>query len=187
MTRVAGFLLLLIVTTESFGQGEANSLAGTPVKDRIVTGGGMGLGFGSVQDYISVSPSIGYMFTRKLIGGLNLSYMYTNYKYFKPSLKLHTYGIGPFARYIVYKTIFVQAEYEYLNYQFPVSATETTRQGFDSFMAGGGVIQPLGQRAALYFMALYNFSYQQAKPGTFSPYNSPWVIRAGINIGNFSF
>jgi hypothetical protein len=185
--RIIVLSLLIFLATECFPQGEANSLKGTPVKERIVTGGGMGLGFGSVQDYVSVSPSIGYMFTRKLIAGLNLSYMYTNYKFFKPSLKLHTYGGGPFARYIVYKSIFIQAQYEYLNYEFPVSATETTRQGFDSFMAGGGIIQPLGDRAALYVMALYNFSYKQPAPGTFSPYNSPWVIRAGINVGNLSF
>ena len=29
--------------------------------------------------------------------------------------------------------------------------------------------------------ALYNFSYQQS--AQYSPYDSPWVIRAGINLG----
>lgn len=184
---IVSLLLILFISTACLAQGENNSLEGVPFNERIVTGGGMGLGFGNVQDYISVSPTIGYMFTRKLIGGVNLSYMYTNFKVFSPSIKLHTYGVGPFARYFVYKTVFVQAEYEYLNYQYPVSRTETKRDGYSSTMAGGGFFQPLGEKASLYLMVLYNFSYTTPAPGTYSPYDSPWVIRGGINIGNFSF
>jgi len=48
-------------------------------------------------------------------------------------------------------------------------------------MAGGGFIQPLGQRFAFYLMALYNFSYKDQS--IYSPYDSPIVVRAGINIG----
>jgi hypothetical protein len=53
----------------AFAQGEDNSLKGTPAKERIVTGGGFGLGFGNVQDYVSVSPVIGYAVTRKFLVG----------------------------------------------------------------------------------------------------------------------
>jgi hypothetical protein len=66
-----------------------------------------------------------------------------------------------------------------------VSVAETTRRTFDSFLAGGGFIQPIGQRAAFYLMALYNFSYQQT--AQYSPYDSPVIIRAGINIGALGF
>jgi hypothetical protein len=34
-------------------------------------------------------------------------------------------------------------------------------------------------------MALYNFSYTDPSPGEYSPYASPLIIRAGINIGGF--
>jgi hypothetical protein len=181
--RHSVFLLICILALDvaAFSQGKNNSLKGMPLKDRIVTGGGVGLGFGSVQDYFSVSPMIGYKLTAKLLGGTGVTYRYTNYKIFKPSLKLHDYGVNPFLRFTVYRNIFLQTEYEFLNYEFPVSLAETTRKSFDSFLAGGGFIQPLGQRAAFYVMALYNFSY---KEGTqYSPYDSPIVVRAGINIG----
>ena len=172
---------LFAASASAFSQGKDNSLKGMPLKDRIVTGGGMGLGFGRVQDYISVSPMIGYRLTARLLGGAGITYRYTNYKVYRPSIKLNDYGVSPFLRFTVYRNIFIQTEYEYLNYEFPVSAAETTRMNFESFMAGGGFIQPLGDRLSFYVMALYNFSYDDLD--RYSPYDSPLVVRAGINIG----
>src|SRR5687768_15674407 len=77
----------------AFSQGENNSLKGAPLKDRIVTGGGLGLGFGSVQDFVSVSPVIGYRLTTKFIAGTGFTYRYTNFKPYK--MKLNDYGISP--------------------------------------------------------------------------------------------
>ncbi len=175
-------ILLASLSTGVFAQGKDNSLEGVPVRDRIVFGGGLGLGFGSVQDYFSVSPMIGYRLTARLLGGTGITYRYTNYKIVKPSIKLNDYGVSPFLRFTFYRNIFLQTEYEYLNYEYPIFPyTENTRQSFDSFLAGGGFIQPLGERAAFYVMALYNFSYHDQMG--YSPYDSPIVIRAGINIG----
>ncbi|MBT1702115.1 hypothetical protein [Chryseosolibacter indicus] len=188
MIRIASLLFLLVVVSNAFGQGEENSLKGTPFKDRIVFGGGLGLGFSNVQDFISVSPVVGYRLTERLMAGANISYRYTNYKYYRPSIKLNDYGVGPFARFTVYKNIFVQAEYEYLNYEFPTSSIgENTRKTFNSFLAGGGFIQPLGPNVGFYLMALYNFSYKNPPAGEYLPYDSPLVLRAGVNIGNFGF
>jgi hypothetical protein len=167
------------------GQGKDNSLKGVPFKERIVTGGGLGLGFGSVQDFVSVSPVLGYSLTKKFIAGTGVTYRYTNYKISNPSIKLNDYAISPFLRYNIYRGFFAQTEYEYLNYEFPVTTTETIRMDFKSFLAGGGLVQPIGRNLAFYVMALYNFSYQQPVPGRVSPYGSPFVIRAGINVGGF--
>jgi hypothetical protein len=175
----------------AFGQGEANSLKGTPFMERIVTGGGIGAGFNSYQDFISVSPEIGYQITRKLMAGSRLTYRYTNYKDIQPSVKFNDFGVGPFLRFNVYRNIFIQTEYEYLNYedlQVPVtSARETVRRDYSSFMAGGGFFQPIGRKVSFYLMAMYNFSYRDPKPNEYTPYTSPLVIRAGINIGNLGF
>lgn len=183
------FLLVILLIScsglSAFAQGKDNSLKGMPLKDRIVTGGGLGLGFGSVQDYFSVSPMIGYRLTAKLLAGTGVTYRHTNYKVFSPSLTLNDYGLNPFLRFTVYRNIFLQTEYEYLNYEYPITYAETTRRSFESFLAGGGFIQPLGQRAAFYLMALYNFSYQETN--LYSPYDSPIVIRAGINLGALGF
>lgn len=177
--------LLLLSSSIILGQGKDNSLKGVPFKERIVTGGGLGLGFGSVQDFISVSPVLGYSITKKFIAGTGVTYRYTNYKYYSPSIKLTDYAISPFLRYNIYRGIFAQTEYEYLNYEVPVTSAETRRMDFKSFLAGGGLVQPLGKNLAFYIMALYNFSYQQPVPGRISPYASPFVIRAGVNVGGF--
>jgi hypothetical protein len=173
--------------TVAFSQGKDNSLDGVPFKERIVFGGGLGLSFGSYQDFFSVSPQIGYRITAKLIGGTGFTYRYTNYKYFSPSIKLNDYGINPFLRFTVYRNIFVQTEYEYLNYEFPVTTQETTRKDFNSVFVGGGFVQPVGEKVSFYIMALYNLSYKSRNGNEYTPYDSPLVIRAGINIGNLGF
>ena len=187
MYRLVIILICMLASGLAFSQGEANSLNGVPFKERIVTGGGLGLGFGSGQDFISVSPQIGYRVTARLIAGTGVSYRYTNYKYFSPSIKLNDYGVNPFLRFTVYKNIFIQTEYEYLNYEFPTSQAETIRKGFNSFLAGAGFVQPISAKVSFYAIALYNFSYRNSTTGNYTPYDSPLVLRAGINIGNLGF
>jgi hypothetical protein len=187
MKRFTLLVLFSIIASSVLAQGENNSLKDVPFKERIVFGGGFGLSFGSNQDFFSVSPQIGYMLTKKLIAGTGITYRYTNFKVVKPSIKLNDYGLNPFLRFLVYRNFYVQTEYEYLNYEFPVTYSETTRKTFSSFLAGGGFIQPIGNKVALYFMALYNFSYKTPGPGEYTPYDSPLIIRAGISVGNFGF
>jgi hypothetical protein len=57
------------------------------------------------------------------------------------------------------------------------------RQGYNSVLGGGGFFQPVGKRAGVFVMALYNFTYKAASPNQVLPYNSPLVIRAGITAG----
>src|SRR5688572_29490212 len=139
--RIAFCIVGLLCSNLVFSQGEANSLEGVPFKERIVTGGGLGLSFGSYQDFFSVSPMIGYRVTAKLIAGTGITYRYTNYKIPNPNIKLNDYGVNPFLRFTVYRNIFVQTEFEHLNYEFPSSQTETIRKNFNSFLAGGGFVQ----------------------------------------------
>lgn len=162
---------------------EDNSLKGVPLKERIVVGGGLGLQFGSQVDAVSISPIIGYKITEKFMAGTGFTYRYTKYKYYSPSIKLTDYGINPFLRYTIIGGLFLQTEYEYLNYEFPESYTESVRRGYNSFLAGGGFIQPIGDKAAFFVLALYNFSYRDVGPNEYSPYASPLVFRAGITLG----
>lgn len=173
-------VLLTLGSVLAHAQGEENNLKGVPLNERVVFGGGIGLGFGSDQDYVMVSPSIGYLLTRKLMAGVNLTYQYNNYKFYSPSVKTHSYGGGPFARFMVFRGVFVHAEYEYLSYEF-----FEERKGYNSFLAGAGFIQPLGNKASFYFLALYNFLYETPLPGEITPYNSPLVLRAGVSLGQF--
>lgn len=184
--------LLIVCVSTAFAQGEDNSLKGTPISERIVFGGGLGLGFGNTQSYVMLSPSIGYMVTRKFMAGTNITYQYTRYKasaYGLPDdVNSNNYGFGPFARYMVYGGFFVQAEYEYLNFEYFEYVNNeivSRRQDYNSFMAGGGLIQPIGDKASFYIIALYNFSYSTPGVNEFSPYSSPLVLRAGISLGRF--
>lgn len=187
MLRYSLLILLFAAGAgNALAQGEANSLKGVPFNERILVGGGLGLGFSNIQDFVSVSPQIGYRITQRLTAGTGITYRYTNYKIFRPSVKLHDYGVNPFVRFFVYRNIFLQAEYEHLNYEFPVSSNDSVRKGFDSFLAGGGFLQPAGERFSFYLMGLVNFSYVNSAT-SYSPYDSPLVLRAGILFGNHGF
>ena len=186
MRRFALILFLAcgvtIVTAQRKGNNE-NSMKGTPLRERIVTGGGFGMAFGSQQDFISLSPFIGYKLTQKLIAGTSFTYRYTKFKYYSPSITLIDYGVAPFLRYAIFNNFFVQAEYEYLNYEFPTGPEQTIRETFNSFIAGGGFIQPITDKSSFYVSAMYNFSYVEPKAGGYSPYYSPLILRAGITVG----
>lgn len=184
MVRIGLFVILILAAAQGVhAQGEDNSLKAVPFKERVFTGGGFGLGFGNVQDFVSVSPVIGYSLTKKLMAGVQVTYRYTNYKVFRPSVTLNDYGVSPFLRYNVYRGFFLQGEYEYLDYEFPTNATNTVRMQFNSVLGGGGLVQPISDKAAFFVMALYNFSHASSQ--FYTPYQSPFILRAGINIGNF--
>jgi len=180
------FIFVAGSIVSAFAQGEANSLKDVPFSERIITGGGFGLGFGNVQDFVSISPIIGYSVTRRLVVGSGFTYRYTNYKAVTPNISFNDYSINPFARFTVYNGIFLQTEYEHLNYEYSISPSEKARDSFNSFLAGGGFMQPLGNRSSFFVLALYNFSYT-ASTSVYTPYQSPWIIRVGVNIGGFMF
>ncbi|HEY6436194.1 MAG TPA: hypothetical protein VIY47_06365 [Ignavibacteriaceae bacterium] len=180
---IFALLYCFFVCEAQKGKSYDNSLEELPFKERIVTGGGLGLAFGSTQDFISVSPMVGYRVTERLLAGTGITFRYTKYKYYQPALSLTDWGFNPFLRYTIFKNIFLHAEYEYLNYEFPTTPEQSVRKAFNSFLAGGGFLQPIGDKAAFYITALYNFSYKDPLPGEYSPYYSPLILRAGISMG----
>lgn len=177
-------LLLLSSVVVTYGQWGDEEMSEKPtLRDRIFTGGGMGLSFGSYSNFVSVSPLIGYRITPKLAAGLGFQYRYTKYKQVRPEFSTNDYGASIFTRYNFYGPLFLHAEYEYLNYQMINSLGEKARKDYNSVMVGGGFFQPLGRKAGFFLMALYNLSYTDPAPGEFSPYDSPLVLRAGVTAG----
>lgn len=174
--------LVLIVSLEVSAQWGDETMGDKPAfKDRIFVGGGIGGGFSSSQDFFSISPIIGYKLSERVVPGLSLMYRYTNNKFNTPAISTSDYGISPFVRYMVGGGFFLHAEYEYMNYEYPITPTETQRKGFGSFLAGGGFFQPIGRRAGFFATALYNFSYQSNS--IIYPYSSPLIFRFGITAG----
>jgi len=145
-------------------------------RDRLFTGGSFGMSFGNVT-FVNVSPILGYMISPRLSAGVGVLYQYVNDKRFTPNYERNDWGTNVFTRFMLVPPIFLHAEYEYLNYD-----SFDDRLGFNSFMAGGGISQPLGRNAAFIAMALYNFSYVNDNT-TIQPYADPWIIRIGITAG----
>lgn len=182
LVLLAFLMLTSLFASAQWGDEEMDEKAAW--KDRVFTGGGFGMSFSSNVDYISVSPLVGYKVTPKLATGLSFSYRYTNYKYVTPKVATNDYGIAPFIRFNFYQNFFLHAEYEYLNYQIPMVGNEKVRKGFSSFLAGGGMFQPIGRNAGFFILALYNFSYRNPTSTTsFQPYDNPLILRAGLTAG----
>ncbi len=168
-------------------QQQSEQGSGSGFMDKVYVGGGFGLSFGDLT-YIQLMPIVGYRITPKLSAGLRLMYQYTSRKYYtgpttSEKLTSNDFGFGPFARMMLFGPIFLQAEYEYLNYEYYNTPDEKNRLGFSSFMAGGGIVQPIGGKAAFFLTALYNFSYNSSSTAGPQPYSKPYVIRAGITAG----
>ncbi len=166
--RTLASLLPLLVTAAPAG-----------AADRWWVGGGVGLGFGDVT-YVSVEPTVGYSVNERLGVGARLIYSYRDDDRYSPSLTTSDYGSSVFGRYQVAQPVFLQAEVEFLSYEYGLTDGSTVRDAFESVLVGGGVLQPMGGNANFFVAALYNFSYQDDEP---SPYSDPWVFRIGIGVG----
>jgi len=185
MKKLTLVVLFLMLGTLAFAQWGGEEMPEKPsLRDRIFVGGGLGgISFSSYYDYFAINGLVGYKITPKLAGGVQVQYRFTNYKQFTPKFKANDYGVSPFLRFNFYGPLFLHAEYEYLSYE-GIDFSGEFRRGFNSFMAGGGFFQPMGRKAGFFLMALYNFSYQEAvQSRDVSPYNSPFVIRAGVTAG----
>jgi hypothetical protein len=163
-----GLLLLCLSSSAQFSS----------LRDKFYFGGGFGLNIGTNITNISVSPLVGYKITDRLSAGVGVMYQYVDFKIY--DITVNNYGGSIFSRYIITRQFFATTEFEYLNFEFVSSPTESVRQGFDSWFIGGGFVQPLGRMASFTIIGLYNLLYDDAGP---SPYNSPFVLRAGINVG----
>ena len=96
------FVLFLSISLKS--QNESDNFNGNSLKfekDRLFTGGNLGLQFGT-NTAIEVSPILGYFFTNKLSAGIGFSYQYFGFKdkmYSSNSFNTNIYGAKCFLRY----------------------------------------------------------------------------------------
>jgi len=158
--------------------------------DKVFFGGGLGAGFGDIT-FVNVSPMIGYRVSPKLTTGVRLMYQYTTFQYYNfatqenETYNGNDYSIAGFATYSLFGPVFIQGEYEHLNYEGLYMDGTSARTTFNSMMAGAGISQPVGRKAGIFMVLLYNFSYQNydATNSFRSPYNSPWILRVGITGG----
>ena len=172
MNRV--FLLSLVLVA---------AVAGSPARaaaDQWWFGGGIGLGFGDFT-FVTIEPIVGYNATDRLSVGGGLIFRYRTDDRFSPSFDSTDYGGSGFSRFRVVKPLFLQAEYQYLSYEFVRPGGTTDRDGYNSLLGGAGYSRSLGHRTSFFTTLLYNFLYDDNE---LSPYDDPWIIRVGVG---FSF
>ncbi len=156
---------------------------------RFFFGGNFGLQFGSITN-IEVSPIAGYRIFPwfSVAAGPKYQLYGENYAGFK--FNTHIYGGRTFTRIIVigdfnefiplgfHGGLFAHAEYEALNLErqyFDFTGSEG-RFWLKSVLVGGGISQPISDRASVNIMLLWNLN-ETAN----SLYNNP-VFRFGINF-----
>ena len=156
---------------------------------RYFFGGNFGLQFGSITN-IEVSPIAGYRIFPwfSVAAGPKYQLYGENYAGFK--FTTHIYGARSFARIMVigdfdefiplgfHGGLFAHGEFEALSLErqyFDLSGTEG-RFWLKSVLVGGGISQPLSERASANIMLLWNLN-ETAN----TLYNNP-ILRFGINF-----
>jgi hypothetical protein len=149
-----------------------------PLRERLFYGGGLGLQFGTVTN-IELSPIIGLWVLPRV--GIAAGPTYTYYKdpYFHTSI----YGGRTYAELIILQDfnniipigvhlgLFLHGEYEVLSLETALFKGDPQASGrflTNTFLAGGGISQPLGQRSSLNLTFLWAVN----DPG-YSIYGSP--------------
>lgn len=146
----------------------------TPIKDKIVVGGGLDLQFGDIT-FIGLTPLVGYKATDELLIGGIFTYRYFKDERYNPSYSTSTYGIAPFARYTIFKGLFAHVEYEMLYGEF-----DYNRDPFwiDSFFVGGGYGVTIGNSGFAGIYILWNLT----EDPNYILYSNP-VVRMSFGIG----
>ncbi len=146
--------------------------------NRFFFGGGIGGGYSTYSSYIQITPIIGYRVTQKIQVGTRLTYMHQWFQDgFGKKYNSNIYGGSLFVRYVFWKLLYVQTEYEMLNVPDYYAADANATRAVNSLFAGLGFMQSMGGSAFLTVSVMYNFLDDR-----YSPYSNP-VIRIGFGIG----
>ena len=154
-------------------------------KSKLFYGGNIGLGFGSNQTYVNVSPQVGYPFNRFFAAGAGINFIYSSYNYQDILGYKDQYGViglNIFGRAYPIQYIFAQVQPE-LNYTW-IKSTYTNgdvvKDGpkfVPSLLVGGGAAIPIGGAGAMLVMIQYDLLQQPL-----NPYGSNAFLSIGFNF-----
>ncbi|HZY82524.1 MAG TPA: hypothetical protein VFE50_23520 [Cyclobacteriaceae bacterium] len=179
-------IFILAVSASAFGQQRGtprNSAAGMDPSERWFFGGGGSFNGGNHPYYggkytqFSVSPLVGYRITMPWAAGVQVTYQQLNLQ--SQKVKLSQYAVAPFTQYRFGK-LFGYAEYQMISVP---TVDNSSRTWYKRLPIGLGFTQPIGKRAAINAVALYDVLYNRAT----SVFGSPWVFRIYVTAGGVSF
>jgi hypothetical protein len=152
-------------------------------KEKVFFGGNFGLGFGSNQTAINVSPQVGYRFNKFLAAGAGVNFSYYSYKYdwlgYKENFGVA--GLNIFGRFypIEYILLQVQPEGNYVWGKAKYNDGSEVRidsRLVPSLLVGGGAAIPLG-RGAMLIMVQYDLLQRPL-----NPYGERPFVTIGFNF-----
>ena len=168
---------------------------------RLVLGGGAILNFGTGYANVGLSPMVGYKFGERFAAGVGISYQYYRNKFEQVGIvdqnnnligivqydrKTSLYSANVWARYIVWRNLFVHVQPEMMNVGVPTLVQDPvgnldvgeTREYVPAVLVGLGLRQPITGTLSLYLTALYDVIQNPS-----SPYYKNLDFRFGFNIG----
>jgi len=181
------FICVLIIVPPCCSARDFDEL--TP-KEKIFFGGDFSLNFGRYT-YIHVSPVVGYRLTQRLSAGTGPMVIYENISNYNYESLI--YGGKVFTSYNVFNNLYehfrvnigsimLHAENEVIN----VEAYTLNSSGYyqktgnrvwvDNLLAGAGLRQPIGRRAAVNILLLWDITQNK-----YSPYSNP-IFKIGFQF-----
>ncbi len=141
---------------------------------KITFGGSFGLTLGTYTR-VAVSPIVGFRPIERVLLGVEGRYVFI--KNYYSSNSSHCYGYGPFARLILFKGFYFQAQAEFMSYDNVVfDENNPGRKNNIGLMLGGGYRQQIGERAYSFVSILYDIN-ETANSFYLNP-----IIRFGITF-----
>ena len=169
-----------------------NAREKVPLKEKIFFGGNIGLQFGTITQ-IEISPIAGYRITPRWSAGLGVKYEYYKDNSYLPEIETNIYGGKTFTSYLLlkdlgeiipgisnigisgyleYEALSLETEYFDVLNEFP----DQDRFIYHSFLLGGGLRFPVGNRSSVSLYLLWNLNESSN-----SPYTNP-IVRIGFEF-----
>jgi hypothetical protein len=120
----------------------------TPAQGKVYYGGYVGATFGDYSS-IEVSPMVGYHVSPVVSAGVRFNYEYISSEAYGQDFNASNYGGSVFSIARVHPNIFLQAEFQYMSYEWPTSLTTTTREWVPFLYLGGGAVKQLSGNVSL--------------------------------------
>ncbi|WP_439184707.1 hypothetical protein [Carboxylicivirga taeanensis] len=181
MKMIKRVFFLVIFASLSFvadGQ-ETSEQPKQAFKDKLFTGGSLGLTFGDYTNVI-ISPVIGARLNPKVYAGLGIEYQYTKDKRFNPSRTYNQFGGRLFGQYNITPSLFAHGEFAGYSMERYTATLQNKQRDFVPFIYfGGGYRQMLSRRSFVSVQVLFDVLQHK-----YSPYKA-WepIFSVGFGVG----
>lgn len=151
----------------------------TSFKDKLYTGGQIGLSFGNYTNII-ISPMVGARLNEKVYAGVGAEYQYTKDKRWEPALTYNQYGGRIFAQYNFIPQLFAHVEFQGMSMEKYKLGGGKERNFVPFLYVGGGYRQYISQRSFISFRVL--FDVLQDKNSPYKAWDPNFSIGIGVGI-----